>query len=183
MLFRSILAAAGILTVVAVVATGGTAIPLVAAGYATLATAGTVATAIGTSEIYESFTGENPVREFTGDELYDTLTYGSAMVMSMGGMVINAGTSLSNTSDSSGYVSRGSTATRQPSNLTEKLALEQVRSNPQGSRIPINMNDPRWPASEGWVKMSQNVPTFYGNVEVHYVYNTIIGVFDDFKLK
>lgn len=41
------------------------------------------------------------------------------------------------------------------------------------------MNDPRWPAEDGWVKMEQTVD----GVEIHYVYNTRTGVADDFKFK
>ena len=78
--------------------------------------------------------------------------------------------------------SRGSTAKRQPSNLTEQLALEQVKSNPQGSPIPITMADPRWPASEGWVKMQQIVPTSQGNINIHYLYNESLKIYDDFTL-
>jgi hypothetical protein len=41
----------------------------------------------------------------------------------------------------------------------------------------IKMNDPRWPASQGWVKMRQDI----NGVEIHYVRNTITGAVDDFK--
>jgi hypothetical protein len=41
------------------------------------------------------------------------------------------------------------------------------------------MNDPRWEADDGWVKMEQTVD----GVEVHYVYNTRTGATDDFKFK
>jgi filamentous hemagglutinin len=41
------------------------------------------------------------------------------------------------------------------------------------------MNDSRWPASDGWVKMSETV----NGVEVHYVENTVTGQVDDFKFK
>ena len=81
------------------------------------------------------------------------------------------------------FVSRGSTAKRQPQDLIEQLALEQVKSNPQGTQLPITMTDPRWPASEGWVKMQQIVSTSKGNINVHYLYNQTLNVFDDFKLK
>ncbi|HCV06592.1 MAG TPA: hypothetical protein DGS89_02640 [Oscillibacter sp.] len=30
-------------------------------------------------------------------------------------------------------------------------------------------NYPRWPSSEGWVKMQQIVPTSQGNINIHYV--------------
>ena len=73
------------------------------------------------------------------------------------------------------YLSTGRTT---PRNLTEKLAMEAVVSNPNaGVVLPITMKDPRWPASEGWVKMAQNI----NGVEIHYVHNTQTGVFADFK--
>lgn len=65
--------------------------------------------------------------------------------------------------------------------------MHQVRSNPlngardlsQLDRNPIIMTDSRWPASKGWVKMSNNV----NGIEIHFVYNKITGAFDDFKFK
>lgn len=47
----------------------------------------------------------------------------------------------------------------------------------------ITLNDPRWPSSEGWVKMQQIVPTSQGNINIHYVYNQTLKMFDDFKFK
>ena len=75
---------------------------------------------------------------------------------------------------------RGSSGRTTPANLTEQLAMEQAMSNPAaGMRLPLKkaMSDPRWPADEGWVKMSQNV----NGVEIHYVRNTTTGAVDDFK--
>jgi len=95
----------------------------------------------------------------------------------------NVDTSTETNASASTHTSKGSTATRQPQNLTEQLALEEVKSNPQGKQLPITMNDPRWPASDGWVKMQQKVSTSKGNVIVHYVWNSITNEFDDFKLK
>lgn len=67
-----------------------------------------------------------------------------------------------------------------PNNLKEQLAMEQAVSNPAaGRRLPIPMTDPRWPAAEGWVKMSQNVR----GVEIHYVMNVNTGAIADFKFK
>ena len=59
--------------------------------------------------------------------------------------------------------------------------MDQVKSNPLDGAYPLKtpMKDPRWPASEGWVKMAYNV----NGVEIHFVYNKIIQVFDDFKFK
>lgn len=65
--------------------------------------------------------------------------------------------------------------------------MHQVMSNlldgaidmSQLNKRPIMMNDPRWLASEGWVKMSNNV----NGIEIHFVYNKITGAFDVFKFK
>ena len=74
----------------------------------------------------------------------------------------------------------GSTGRTEPVNLTEKLAMEQAVSKPMaGRQLPIPMTDSRWPASAGWVKMSQNV----NGVEIHYVRNVKTGAVDDFKFK
>ena len=58
--------------------------------------------------------------------------------------------------------------------------MKQAMSDPAaGLQLPIKMTDPRWPASDGWVKMSQNV----NGSEIHYDYNTATGEVDDFKFK
>ena len=74
---------------------------------------------------------------------------------------------------------KGSTGRTVAKNLGEQLAMEQVMSNPlqNATKISVTMTDFRWPASEGWVKMAQNV----NGVEIHFVYNTLTKVFDDFK--
>ena len=74
----------------------------------------------------------------------------------------------------------GSTGRNTPANLNEKLALEQAISNPNaGRQLPVPMTDKRWPASDGWVKMSQNI----NGIEVHYVRNVKTGAIDHFKFK
>ena len=72
-----------------------------------------------------------------------------------------------------------------PNNLMEQLSMEKVKSNPleNAYRIPIELSDPRWPASEGWVKMQSVVEYSSGKTVIHFVYNTITGEFDDFKFK
>jgi hypothetical protein len=55
--------------------------------------------------------------------------------------------------------------------------MTQVRSAPGGRVIPVTMADARWPASAGWVKVSQRV----NGAEIHYVRNTVTGAVDDFK--
>ena len=68
-------------------------------------------------------------------------------------------------------------------NLTEQLAMEQVKSAPEAGTIlkTVVMNDAKngWFAKDGWVKMAQNV----NGVEIHYVFNTITKEFTDFKFK
>jgi RHS repeat-associated protein len=73
---------------------------------------------------------------------------------------------------------RGSTGRTDPKNLNEQLAIKQAISNPNaGKPLPLKMSDPRWPASEGWIKKAQNI----NGVEVHYIQNTRTGQIDDFK--
>ncbi|MCF7799943.1 hypothetical protein K9L05_01180 [Candidatus Babeliales bacterium] len=77
---------------------------------------------------------------------------------------------------------KGSTGRIIPNGLREQLAMKEVLSNPlEGARklASVTMTDMRWPASEGWFKMSKNV----NGIEIHYVYNTINKTFDDFKFK
>ncbi len=50
-----------------------------------------------------------------------------------------------------------------------------------GFVVPLKkgMTDPRWPGSDGWQKMSQNI----NEIEIHYVYKPITGQVDDYKFK
>lgn len=75
---------------------------------------------------------------------------------------------------------RGSTGRTMPATLQEHLAMQQAMSNPaSGQILPVPMTDSRWPAAEGWVKMSQNI----NSIEIHYVRNIKSGAVDDFKFK
>ena len=95
---------------------------------------------------------------------------------------VDASKTISKTISTPTYTSRGSTGRTQPANLREQLAMEQVMSNPSaGTPLKFKMKDSRWPASEGWVKMQQTVRTSQGNIEIHYVYNPNLNIFDDFK--
>ncbi len=77
-----------------------------------------------------------------------------------------------------GRHSRGSTGRNQPKSLKEQTAMREVQSSPEkGKVLDMKMNDSRWPASEGWQKMSRNV----NGVEIHYVRNARTGRVDDFK--
>ncbi|WP_235919897.1 hypothetical protein [Clostridium porci] len=81
---------------------------------------------------------------------------------------------------------RGNTGRTVPNTLNEQMAMNQVQSNPleSATKVPLEMTDPRWPASEGWVKMQSVVQNADGTkTTIHYVYNEITGAFDDFKFK
>ncbi len=83
---------------------------------------------------------------------------------------------------------RGSTAslskgTAVATTLREQLAVEQAMGRAaQGTPLPIKMTDPQWPASEGWVKMQQIVKPGGEPINVHYLFNTVTGAVDDFKI-
>ncbi len=75
----------------------------------------------------------------------------------------------------------GLTGTKAAATIAEQLALEAAEANPaNGKVLQTVLNDYRWPASKGWVKMESTSP---GGVVVHWVRNTITGVALDFKLK
>jgi filamentous hemagglutinin len=58
--------------------------------------------------------------------------------------------------------------------------MEQALSNPAAGRpLPMPMTDHRWPATDGWKKMVQNI----NGIEIHYVRNSVTGAIDDFKFK
>ncbi len=91
----TLLCVAGILTVAAVIATGGTCSPAVAVGYAVLGTAGAAATGVGASEIVEGVTGTNPLEEYLGEETYEVLMAASVTVISFGTMILEYGNAYS----------------------------------------------------------------------------------------
>ena len=70
-------------------------------------------------------------------------------------------------------------------NLSEQFAMKEVMSNPHpklnGATVleDLIMTDKRWPSTEGWFKVTKNV----NGVEIHYVWNEVLNVFDDFKFK
>ena len=79
---------------------------------------------------------------------------------------------------------KGHTGRFIPNDLGEQMAMHEVMSNPLEGAVdlsmnkkPVIMNDVRWPSSEGWVKMSNNI----NGIEIHFVYNKITSKFDDFK--
>jgi hypothetical protein len=83
---------------------------------------------------------------------------------------------------STASLARGTTLAR---NLRESLAVEQAMANPTAGReLALKMTDPRWPASEGWVKMQQVIQSGgrEGATNVHYLLNKVTGAIDDFKI-
>lgn len=80
-------------------------------------------------------------------------------------------------------ITKISTGRTTPNSLKEKLAMEEVKSNPSGytpPRMP-KMSDTKnnLMAEDGWVKRTQNV----NGVEIHYVENIRTGEVVDFKFK
>ena len=65
--------------------------------------------------------------------------------------------------------------------LTEQLAMESAQADPEAGSVlrSVVMNDSRWPAGEGWVKMQQVI----SNVVIHYNYNLNNGATADWKYK
>ena len=104
------------------------------------------------------------------------------------GNMYSEGTVWNNGNSSVTIAGYGSTGRTTANNMYEVGAMIQVLSDPlKGAKDlstiknPIIMNDSKhgWLASDGWVKMARNVD----GVEIHFLYNTITGVFDDFKFK
>ena len=80
----------------------------------------------------------------------------------------------------------GNTGRTIPNNLNEQIAMQQVQSNPLNgaTKLPIKMGDERWPAEDGWVKMQNIVTLSSGDkVNIHFTYNPLSGLYDDFKFK
>jgi len=67
--------------------------------------------------------------------------------------------------------------------LREQLAIEQAAANPvAGTKLPINMTDPRWPGAQGWEKWQQVIKPGGDPINVHYLRNPVTGQIDDFKI-
>ena len=81
----------GVLSVGAVLATGGAATFVVAAIYAGMAAAGTMLVAQGSYEVEEAFTGQNPLKNAVGEEAYEIAKYSSLAVVSFGTVLFQSG--------------------------------------------------------------------------------------------
>ncbi|ATF14859.1 hypothetical protein A616_23700 [Brevibacillus brevis X23] len=78
----------------------------------------------------------------------------------------------------------GSTGRTTPNNNNERKAMEQARNNPKNAeKYNTVMKDPRWPAEDGWVKMGRDDYGPNKDVEIHFVYNKSLKVYEDFKFK
>ena len=176
-----IVAACAVATVVTCggFAAAATAVCLVGNGIAAATTASTVAAAalIGSATAYGAATfvaaaSSGSVEEFCDQGNWGTVaaTAGGAVLGGVGGYQTSKAQTPTSTPTNT---SRDSTGKTEPANLREKLAMEQVKSNPSAGTplTKITLNEPRWPSSEGWVKMQQIVPTSQGNINIHYVYN------------
>ena len=96
LLFKgSLLVVIGGLALASTLLTGGSCIPLVAAAYAAIASAAVVTTTVGAFDVYESFTGENPAKDYVGEETYETIKNASIAVLSLAPAVISYGTTVS----------------------------------------------------------------------------------------
>ena len=163
----------------------------VASGVAAATTASTIAAGafIGSATVYgmavlSAASTSSSVQEFNDQGNWETVAataFGGLTGGYDGYTMSKAQTPTSTPTNTS----RGSTGRTEPANLREQLAMEQVKSNPSaGTQLTkITLNDPRWPSSEGWVKMQQIVPTSQRNINIHYVYNQTLKIFDDFKFK
>jgi len=99
-------------------------------------------------------------------------------------IVVNEFTTLSNALVK--VAGRGHSKGRtEPNNYEEKLAMDEVMSNPDGTKLEkLIMTDSRWPSEEGWSKYAQNVDDKNGHrIEIHYVYSEKLNQYDDFKFK
>jgi filamentous hemagglutinin len=117
------------------------------------------------------------VRELVGAAITGSLQAAGVVGMSIGGKKPGEYTPPITTQAPLGL---GSTGRSTPANLQEQLALQQAMSNPAaGTVLRIPLRDARWPAADGWEKMSQTI----NGTQIHYVRNSISGAVDDFKFK
>ena len=85
----------------------------------------------------------------------------------------------------------GNTGRTTANNLNEQYAMLQVLYDPLNgakdlsqTKNPVIMNDTThgWLAKDGWVKMQNTMTLFNGTqVNIHFLYNTELKIFDDFK--
>jgi len=81
------------------------------------------------------------------------------------------------------HANRGSTGRTIPRSSTEQTFMDMVRRDPMNgaTQTPLNLSDPRWLGSEGWVKMQTVARSDSGNITIHFNWNPILNLVDDFK--
>ena len=80
----------------------------------------------------------------------------------------------------------GHTGRQEPQNLLEQMHMESVLEDPLANayELPIKLKDTRWSTSDGWTKWESVLKTSSGDKSViHFVYNKLLDLFDDFKFK
>jgi hypothetical protein len=124
--------------------------------------------------------------EAGSSEVFSTAGYGKADLGMSGmwqGQQQNAVVGVLLFTESMKFKSKGSSGRTTSNNLNEQLAMKDVKTGGlKGAKEIVSlskMNDPRWPGKEGWVKYSKNV----NGVEIHFNYNNITKIYDDFKFK
>ncbi len=177
----------------AVVVTAGGALPAVyavsavASGAAAATAASTVAAGafIGSAAVYSTMAltsaiNSRSIGEFNAQGNWDVVAFTAAGLLV--GNALGYTLYINNEIQIAG---RGHTGRTEASNLNEQLAMKQVLSDPLNGATQLKsfqMADSRWLASDGWVKMANNIKLADGtNIEIHFVYNTVTNVFDDFK--
>ena len=81
-------------------------------------------------------------------------------------------------------LNRKSTGRAEPISLYEELAMRDVMSDPLdgAENVNVKMSDPTW-FENGWIKLQRRFKTSKGTINIHFIYNEILNVFDDFKFK
>ena len=79
---------------------------------------------------------------------------------------------------------RKSTGRTEPQNLKEQIAMQSVKADPlNGAKKLFDITDPTW-SEDGWAKYARNVSfADKTKVEIHFVYNNTLDIYDDFKFK
>lgn len=153
----------GALSVAAVIATGGAATPIVAMGYAAFASAGVVVAVQGASEITEAVTGNNPVKDFTGEKIYNNLTDVSLAVISNSSMFIEPDSPLYETATEENGINKPMQVHHVASN---KNAQFTSRFEEITSKYGLDLND-------SWNKVCMEHQGRHPNAYHSYIYEQI----------
>ena len=175
---------------VAVVATAGGALPALyavgaVAGGSAAATASATAAAGAFIGASAAFGYELLVADCSSIENFNASGSWKTVAFTAGGLLVGGAYGYTLYQNNNIKIAgKGSTGRTEAKNLNEQLAMKQVISDPLNGakQLDLIMQDSRWLASEGWVKMEYVVRLSNGmKVVIHYVYNTVTKVFDDFK--